>query len=81
MVKATYNGITLAESTDTIVVEGNHYFPPDSINKEYFGDSETQYALIPPAFLPYLTILQQYDMSVERVRRILMLPSVQRKVY
>jgi|GEM_PF-3952592 len=26
--KATWNGITLAESDETIVVEGNHYFPP-----------------------------------------------------
>jgi uncharacterized protein (DUF427 family) len=28
----------LAESDDTIVVEGNHYFPPDSINREYLRD-------------------------------------------
>ena len=34
--KATWNGTILAESDDTIVVEGNHYFPPDSINKEFF---------------------------------------------
>ncbi|KAJ3509377.1 hypothetical protein NMY22_g16316 [Coprinellus aureogranulatus] len=41
MVKVTLNGTTLAESTDTIVVEGNHYFPPASIKKEYFKDSDT----------------------------------------
>lgn len=29
--KATWNGIVLAESDQTIVVEGNHYFPPESI--------------------------------------------------
>jgi uncharacterized protein (DUF427 family) len=40
--KATWNGATLAESNDTIVVEGNHYFPPDSIDKQYFQPSETQ---------------------------------------
>ena len=34
--KATWKGTILAESDDTIVVEGNHYFPPDSINKEFF---------------------------------------------
>jgi uncharacterized protein (DUF427 family) len=39
--KATWNGATLAESNDTIVVEGNHYFPPDSIDKQYFQPSET----------------------------------------
>lgn len=38
--KAIWNGIVLAESNDTIEVEGNHYFPPDSINKEYFDESD-----------------------------------------
>ncbi|MFN2500275.1 MAG: DUF427 domain-containing protein, partial [Pyrinomonadaceae bacterium] len=36
MMKAIWNGATLAESDKTIVVEGNHYFPEDSINKEFF---------------------------------------------
>ena len=31
--KAVWNGITLAESDDTVVVEGNHYFQPESLNK------------------------------------------------
>lgn len=39
--KATWNGTTLAESNDTIVVEGNHYFPKDSINTKYFQPTET----------------------------------------
>ena len=39
--KATWKGKVLAESDDTIVIEGNHYFPEDSINKEYFKDSDT----------------------------------------
>jgi uncharacterized protein (DUF427 family) len=33
--KATWNGKTLAESDDTVVVEGNHYFPESSLKKEY----------------------------------------------
>lgn len=33
--KAIWNGVTLAESDDTIVVENNHYFPPQSVNKSY----------------------------------------------
>lgn len=37
--KATWNGQTIAESDDTIVVEGNHYFPPQSIKREFFSDS------------------------------------------
>ena len=39
--KAVWNGVTLAESDDTIVLEGNHYFPPDSVRREYFDDSPT----------------------------------------
>jgi uncharacterized protein (DUF427 family) len=37
--KATWNGATLAKSDDTIVVEGNHYFPSDSLNRTHFGPS------------------------------------------
>jgi uncharacterized protein (DUF427 family) len=32
MVKATWNGATIAESSDTVVVEGNHYFPIGSVD-------------------------------------------------
>jgi uncharacterized protein (DUF427 family) len=39
--KAIWNSAVLAESDDTVVVEGNHYFPADAINREYFRDSET----------------------------------------
>ena len=41
MKKATWNGATLAQSDRTIVVEGNHYFPPEAINQEYFQSSNT----------------------------------------
>lgn len=37
--KATWNGKVVAESAKTVVVEGNQYFPPDSIKAEYFVDS------------------------------------------
>jgi uncharacterized protein (DUF427 family) len=39
--KAIWHGVVLAESDETIVVEGNHYFPADSIRKEYFKPSDT----------------------------------------
>jgi len=39
--KAIWNGAVLAESDKTVVVDGNHYFPADAINKEYFQASET----------------------------------------
>ncbi len=38
--KAIWNGATLAESDDTVVVEGNHYFPESSLEKTYFEPSE-----------------------------------------
>ena len=41
MAVATLNGTVIAESDDTVVVEGNHYFPADSIRAELFADSST----------------------------------------
>ena len=39
--KAVWNNQVIAESEETVVVEGNHYFPPSSINKSYFKETET----------------------------------------
>ena len=39
--KAIWNNTVIAESDQTVVVEGNHYFPADSINREYFAESQT----------------------------------------
>lgn len=39
--KATWNNTVIAESDETIEVEGNQYFPADSINKEFFKPSGT----------------------------------------
>jgi uncharacterized protein (DUF427 family) len=39
MAQATWNGAVLAQSDETIVVEGNHYFPRNAINDEFFSDS------------------------------------------
>jgi uncharacterized protein (DUF427 family) len=39
--KAIWNGAVLAESDSVEVVEGNVYFPPDSIHREYFKESST----------------------------------------
>lgn len=39
--KAIWNGEVIAESDDTVVVEGNHYFPEDSIKKDFFKSSDT----------------------------------------
>ena len=39
--KAVWRDKVLAESDETVVVEGNHYFPPEAVNREYFRASET----------------------------------------
>lgn len=39
--RAIWNNAVLAESDDTVVLEGNHYFPPDSIRGEFFRESDT----------------------------------------
>jgi len=40
MPKATWNGAVVAESGDTVVVEGNHYFPSTALNEEYLVPSD-----------------------------------------
>ena len=39
--KAIWNDATIAESNDTIIVEGNRYFPPNTVNKTFFQPSKT----------------------------------------
>jgi uncharacterized protein (DUF427 family) len=41
MAQAIWNGQVIAESENTEVVEGNHYFPPDSINRDFVSPSDT----------------------------------------
>jgi uncharacterized protein (DUF427 family) len=42
MARAIWNDIVLAESDDTVVVEGNHYFPMESLDRDRFRSSEHQ---------------------------------------
>ena len=56
--KATWQGATLAESNETVMVEGNHYFPTDSIRREYFSESDTH------TTCPWKGEASYYDISV-----------------
>jgi uncharacterized protein (DUF427 family) len=38
--RATWNGATIAESPETVVVEGNHYFPPGSLRRDLIVPSQ-----------------------------------------
>jgi len=42
MARAIWNGVVLAESTQTVVVEGNYYFPPDAVHHEHLQPSDHQ---------------------------------------
>ena len=57
--KAIWNNVKLAESDKTVVVEGNHYFPPDSINKEYFKESGTH------TTCPWKGVASYFDIVVD----------------
>ena len=59
MAKATWNGHLLAESDKTVVVEGNHYFPPDSINREFFEESSQT------SICPWKGLAKYYDLKAE----------------
>lgn len=64
MARATWNGVVLAESDKTVIVEGNHYFPPESINRQYFRPSETH------TVCPWKGFASYYDITVEgRINR------------
>ncbi|MFL6165539.1 MAG: DUF427 domain-containing protein [Ornithinibacter sp.] len=39
--RATWNGTVIAESDDTVVVEGNHYFPADAVDQSLLRPSDT----------------------------------------
>lgn len=41
MVQARWNDVVIADSDETIVIEGNHYFPPHSVNKDLLRSSTT----------------------------------------
>ena len=57
--KAIRNGRIIAESENTEVVEGNHYFPKESIKKEYFKESSTH------SVCPWKGTASYYTVDVE----------------
>lgn len=57
--RAIWNGVTIAESDDTVVVEGNHYFPLESIRRELFSPTETH------TICPWKGTASYYDVTVD----------------
>ena len=60
--KAIWNDQILAESDDTVVVEGNHYFPPASINNEFYEASDHH------SMCPWKGTAHYYDIVVNDAR-------------
>lgn len=57
--KAIWNNTVIAKSDNTMVIENNHYFPPESIFKEYFKQSDTQ------STCPWKGIASYYTLKVK----------------
>jgi uncharacterized protein (DUF427 family) len=55
MVTVTVNGRVIAKSDNTVLVEGNHYFPPESFDKDLFSQSTTRYCPLSPR--PYTCLI------------------------
>ncbi len=56
--KAIWNGETIASSDDTVVVDGNHYFPADSLERRYMRESDTT------SICPWKGTASYYDVLV-----------------
>ena len=63
--KATWNGATLAESDQCVVVEGNQYFPPDAVNRTYFRESDTHSTCPWKGLASYYTIEVNGETNVD----------------
>lgn len=61
-VQATWKGLIVAESERTVVVEGNHYFPPEDVRSEYLEASSRQ------SVCPWKGTASYYDIVVEGQR-------------
>lgn len=61
--KAVLNDAVIAESDDTVVVEGNHYFPPESLNEDYLEPSDHR------TTCPWKGEAHYYDVVVEGERK------------
>jgi uncharacterized protein (DUF427 family) len=65
MIRATWNGTVLAESNDTVVVEGNHYFPADDVNFNFLIESPTHTRCPWKGKASYYTVAVGDDLNVD----------------
>lgn len=63
--KATWKGVTVAESDDTVVVEGNHYFPEAALKREFFTFSNHKTTCHWKGQASYLSLLVDGEMNTD----------------
>ena len=61
MPKAIWNDTVIAESADTVVVEGNHYFPKEAVKHEYLVESDTKTTCGWKGEASYYTVVAQME--------------------
>ena len=65
--KATWNGTVIAESDDTVVVEGNHYFPESALKREYVVSSNHRTSCHWKGQAHYYSLLVDGDLNPDAV--------------
>ena len=63
--KATWNGAVIAESDDTVVVEGNHYFPESSLNRAYISFSNHKTTCAWKGQASYFSLIVNGEMNTD----------------
>jgi uncharacterized protein (DUF427 family) len=59
MIRATWNGAVIAEGSRTVIVEGNHYFAPEDVNRDYLRESDYH------TTCPWKGLASYYDVVVD----------------
>jgi uncharacterized protein (DUF427 family) len=65
--KAVWNGATIAESDDTVLVEGNHYFPESSLNRRYVTFSNHRSSCPWKGMASYYSLMVDGQMNADAV--------------
>ncbi|MEO3693181.1 DUF427 domain-containing protein [Roseateles paludis] len=65
--KAIWMGVTIAESDDTVLVEGNHYFPPESLKREYTSFSNHRTSCIWKGQAHYMSLFVNGELNPDAV--------------
>ncbi|WP_151478532.1 DUF427 domain-containing protein [Streptomyces albicerus] len=57
MLRAVWNGTVIAEAPRTVIVQGNHYFPPEALHREYFTETRSRSLCFWKGLARYYTVM------------------------